>query len=220
MKQRKILGLLHTSAGLVSVFQKLCAERIPNIEVFNLVDDSLIKDVIAHGKLTAPTSRRVARHIESAEQAGADFVLVTCSSIGEAVEAAAPFCGVPLMRVDWPMAERAIELGPRIGIVATLSTTLAPTQSLIERRATALGKKILIQSDLCAGAFEALHQGDTVRHDAAVSAAISRLLQEVDVIVLAQASMARVVAQLPGEASRIPILSSPSLALERVATVM
>ena len=81
---------MHTSATLVPVFQTLCSAKLPGVEVFNIADDSLIKDVIARGKLTPKTARRVVEHIASAEAAGADFILVTCSSVGAAVEAAAP----------------------------------------------------------------------------------------------------------------------------------
>src|SRR4029450_2169270 len=87
---RKRLGLLHTSATLVPVFQKLCAEKLPGVDTFNIADDSLIKDCIARGTLTPLTARRVVKHLESAEQAGADVILVTCSSIGPAGEAGAP----------------------------------------------------------------------------------------------------------------------------------
>ena len=84
--KRKTLGLLHTSATLVPVFQQLCRAKLPDVEVFNLVDDSLIRDVIARGRLTPPTARRVVQHVASAEDAGADYILVTCSSIGRAVD--------------------------------------------------------------------------------------------------------------------------------------
>src|SRR6266542_3950668 len=134
MKGKK-LGLLHTSATLVPVFQKLCGEKLPGVEVFNIVDDSLIKDVIARGELTAKTARRVVDHIASAEAAGADFIMVTCSSIGAAVEAAVPLMGVPVLRVDQPMAQLAVQTGKRIGVVATLPTTLEPTADLIRRTA-------------------------------------------------------------------------------------
>src|SRR5258708_22348521 len=107
MKPKK-LGLVHTSATLVPVFQQLCAAKLPGVEIFNIVDDSLIKDVIARGELTAKTSRRAAAHIASAEEAGADFILVTCSSIGPAVETAAALSGVPVLRVDQPMADQAV----------------------------------------------------------------------------------------------------------------
>lgn len=65
------LGLVHTSATLVPVFAELCARHLPGVETFNIVDDSLIKNTIAAGRLTPGTARRVAGHIGSAEAAGA-----------------------------------------------------------------------------------------------------------------------------------------------------
>ena len=66
----------------------------------------------------------------SAQEAGADFILFTCSSIGPAVETAATLTDVPVLRVDQPMADKAVQLGKRIGVIATLSTTLEPTSDL------------------------------------------------------------------------------------------
>ena len=218
---RKRLGLLHTSATLVPVFQKLCAETLPaGVDVFNIADDSLIKDCIARGTLTPLTARRVLKHLESAEQAGADMILVTCSSIGSAVDAAAPLIGVPVLRVDQPMADRAVATGRRIGVVATLSTTLEPTAELVRRRAKDAGREIELTSRLCEGAFDALMSGDAARHDAMVGKALIELASRVDVIVLAQASMARVVDGLPAEARKIPILASPPLAIEHIASLL
>ena len=107
MPERK-LGLLHTSATLVPIFEQLCKAKLPGVSVFNIVDDSLIKDVIAHGQLRPPTARRVVQHVAAAEDAGADYILVTCSSIGAAVETAAGLASVPVLRVDQPMADHAI----------------------------------------------------------------------------------------------------------------
>src|ERR1051326_7672049 len=116
--KKKTLGLIHTSATLVPIFQQLCASKLPGVEVFNIADDSLIKNVIKCGKLMPDTARRVVQHVESAEAAGADFILVTCSSIGRAVEAAAGLVNVPVLRVDQPMADKAVQTGKRIGGVA------------------------------------------------------------------------------------------------------
>jgi len=205
---------------LVPVFAQLCKEKLPGVDVFNIADDSLIKDVIRRGELTPATARRVAGHIASAEAAGADYILVTCSSIGAAVETAATLTGVPVLRVDQPMADQAVETGRRIGVIATLPTTLAPTADLIRRWAAAAGKPIDLKSRLCEGAFDALMSGDAPKHDAMVAGALKELAAEVDVIVLAQASMARVVEGLAVEARRVPILASPPLAVEYLATVM
>lgn len=218
--KKKTLGLIHTSATLVPVFAQLCKTHLPNVDTFNVVDDSLVRAIGAKGALTADIARRVAAYISSAESGGADQILVTCSSIGPAVEAAAPFCAVPVLRVDQPMADQAVQTGKRIGVIATLPTTLNPTTDLVRRRAALAGKSIELTAKLCEGAFEALMSGDAAKHDTLVSAALRELSTQVDVIVLAQASMARVVDALPEADRRIPILASPPLAIAHLAKAM
>ncbi|WP_316814985.1 aspartate/glutamate racemase family protein [Pedobacter nyackensis] len=213
----KTLGLVHTSATLVPVFQKLCSDYLPGVNVFNIVDDSLIKDVINRNELTKLTSRRVVDHVASAETAGADFILVTCSSIGSAIETAAGLTGVPVLRVDQPMADLAVKTGKKIGVIATLPTTLGPTSDLVKRRAAVAGKEIELTSILCEGAFEALMGGEPEKHDEMVAKALVELSAKVEVIVLAQASMSRVVDGLPEAEKRVPILASPALAIQHIA---
>ncbi len=214
------LALIHTSATLVPVFQQLCKTHLPSVKTFNIVDDSLVSGIRAKGSLTADIARRVQAYVSSAEAGGADHILVTCSSIGPAVEASAKFSAVPVLRVDQPMADQAVKTGKRIGVIATLSTTLEPTSDLVQRRATAAGKQIELSSVLVEGAFEALMAGDSATHDTKVAAALRELSSKVDVILLAQASMARVVDTLPPEDKRIPILASPPIAIQHLATVL
>jgi Asp/Glu/hydantoin racemase len=195
----------------------LCAELLPGVETFNIADDSLIKEVIREGRLTPSVSRRVASQVISAAEAGADQIVVTCSSIGAAVEQAASLVNVPVLRVDRPMADLAIATGPRVGVAATLPTTLGPTVDLLQCRAKAAGASIELSPQLCEGAFEALMGGDAATHDDLVGAAIESLASRCDVVVLAQASMARVAAALRGVTT--PVLTSPRLAISFLAEV-
>lgn len=217
---RKTLALIHTSATLVPVFQQLCKAQLPNVDTFNIVDDSLVRAIGAKGALTADIARRVEAYITSAEAGGADFILVTCSSIGPAVEASAPFCAVPVLRVDQPMADGAVAAGRSIGVIATLPTTLIPTSDLVRRRAVLAGKEIELTSRLVDGAFSALMAGDAATHDSLVANALRELGAHVDVILLAQASMARVVDTLAAEDRRVPIFASPPTAIAHLATVL
>ncbi|TCC90040.1 Asp/Glu/hydantoin racemase [Pedobacter frigiditerrae] len=217
---KKTLGLVHTSATLVPVFQKLCSEYLPDVNVFNIVDDSLIKDVITRNELTKLTARRVVDHVGSAELAGADIILVTCSSIGAAIEASVALTSVPVLRVDQPMADLAVKTGKRIGVIATLPTTLGPTSDLVKRRAAIVGKEIELTSKLCEGAFDALMGGNPEIHDEMVAKALIELSSQVDVIVLAQASMSRVVDTLQESEKKVPILSSPTLAIQHIAQLL
>jgi Asp/Glu/hydantoin racemase len=184
-----------------------------------MLDESLIRNTISAGSLTKMTIRRLGMMIESAGQGGADVVLVTCSSIGEAVVAARTQFDFPILRVDEPMASAAIQMGARIGVAATLRTTLNPTIRLLEQTARSAGREIEIVPSLVEGAFEALIGGDAARHDQLLSDALVKLMTDVDVVVLAQASMARIAAQIekPGGT---PILSSPELAVRRARDLL
>jgi Asp/Glu/hydantoin racemase len=215
--KKKRLTLIHTSGVMIPVFSDLCRELLPEIEAIHMVDESLLKDIIKDGCLTKPTARRVVNHILSADQAGTNAILVTCSSIGKATEIGRELVEPLVMRVDEPMARKAIQIGKRIGVIATLPSTLNPTVDLIKRQGT---EDLQVTAKLCEGAFEAVISGDTAAHDKIVSEGILQLAGRVDVIVLAQASMARVAGILPTDKVKVPVLSSPRLAIEHLASVL
>lgn len=211
------LGLVHTSATLVPVFAELLLPFGPRVSGFNIVDDSLIKDVIHAGSLTPAVASRVVDQVGLAERAGADAILVTCSSIGEAVELSARLSRVPVIRVDQAMADRAVGIGGRVGVLATLPTTLGPTEKLVRRQAAEADKAVTVTARVCPGAFEALMAGDAATHDAIVGAAIREMQRGSDVVILAQASMARVAEALPTDDATAPVLASPPLAVASLA---
>jgi Asp/Glu/hydantoin racemase len=212
------LALLHTSPSLTPLFTSLCRKHLPQTEIFHMVDESLIQQTIAAGKLQKVTVRRLIGMVESAAAIGVDGVLVTCSSIGPATSMAARLFPFPVIRVDDAMAEKAVSQGRRIGVLATLRTTLEPTTALLREKSAAAGTPTQIQESLCEGAFEAVLAGDTETHDRMVTKALSELAAKVDLIVLAQASMARVLEQMPDPG--VPVLSSPELALLRTRELL
>ena len=216
----KRVAFVNTVTSLPAVFKSLVSELAPHIDVFNIVDESLLQDTIRNGVLSKTTTRRLVSYLVSAQDAGADLVMVTCSSIGPAADIGRSMVDIPVLRVDEPMADKAVASGLRIGVAATLSTTLTPTVSLIERKGCEAGKKLTVISKLCSGAFEALLAGDAGRHDSLVEAGLRELIPNVDVIVLAQASMARIVDALPPSEKVLPIYSSPRLAVEHLAQLV
>ncbi|MCJ7512957.1 MAG: aspartate/glutamate racemase family protein [Anaerolineales bacterium] len=217
----RTLVFVHTVPSLVDLFTRLSRELLPNdVEIWHIADEILLKVVLAQGGLSAFIHQRVAEHAVSAEHAGAAVVQLTCSSISPCAETARSRVRIPVLTVDEPMVDRALELGARIGVAATAPTTLRPTSDLLRARAQAAGKDVQIEARLAEGAYAALFGGDPSRHDAIVRQTIEDLLQRNDVVVLAQASMARVVEALPPETLACPILTSPRLALEHAARVL
>jgi Asp/Glu/hydantoin racemase len=212
------IGFVHTVLSLPATFTELAGELVPEAEVFHIADETLLSNTRREGKLTPATKRRVLGYVESAAEAGADLVVVTCSSIGPAVDASRDFLDVPVLRIDEPMADEAVRLGSRIGVVATLSSTLEPTAELVRQRAREAGKEVEVTARVCVGAFEALQAGDRDRHDELVREGLREVISGSDVVVLAQASMARVVETLDDVG--VPVLSSPRLAMQRVAELL
>lgn len=212
--------LIHTVVGLVPVFDGLLKKHLPGEKWSHVVDESLLKNTILEGKLTPQTRRRLLGHLWSAADGGADVLMVTCSSIGYGAEEARPFVSQPVLRIDEGMADEAVSSGSRIGVLATLSTTLDPTSALIHARSLAMDRKVEILPRLVDGAFEALSKGDTATHDARVAAELTNLARDVDVIVLAQASMARIASGMVEGTINIPVLSSPELGIKRLSSVL
>jgi len=216
----KQIALIHTSPSMIPVFKSLSDELLRGHKVFNMVDESLLCDIIGHGCCPPATAKRLAGHVMAADEAGADFILVTCSSMGRAVEASRALVSATVLRVDEPMADRAVQTGMRIGVIATLPSTLEPTAALIKSRAAAAGKEIQLITQVVEGAFDAVISGNGAKHDELVGAALRAMGKNADVIILAQASMARVVDSLPREHKPAPILSSPRSAVEHLASLV
>lgn len=215
MTPRRIC-LIHTAPLMVQLFTPLCRDWLPDVKVTQIINESMIKDTIEAGRVRQPTIDALHTFADACFKLGTELVMVTCSSIGPAVDLIQSRFQRPVLRVDEPMAEAAVARGQRIGVAATLLTTLEPTSELLRRKAREAGKQVELVECVCEGAFEAVMAGDADMHDLLVSKAMINKLGEVDVIVLAQASMARVADRLPPGALTAPVLSSPPLAMEYV----
>jgi Asp/Glu/hydantoin racemase len=214
------IAFIHTVTSLAGLFNDLSKELAPGVEVFHIADEMLLKVVLAQGGLTPFIFQRVADHVVAAERAGATVVQCTCSSISPCVDASRPLAGIPVLKIDEPMVNKALTIGSRIGIAATAPTTLKPTTELVYARAGALGKSVTVESVLCEGAYAALFSGDTQTHDQIVAQVLRDLMTRNDVIILAQASMARVAQTIPVNEQLVPIIASPRLAMEHLKTIL
>ncbi len=196
-----VLALLHTSPVHVPVFDALRDEDHPDLELRHTVDEELLTRARIAGPAAVAGEVRAA--LGRAVADGADAVLCTCSTIGGVAERAK--AGVPVLRVDRPMAAAAVAIGPRVTVVAALESTLAPTVALVEDEARAAGRPVTVRTLSADGAWARFEAGD--RHGfAAAVAATADSVTGADVIVLAQASMA------PAQrlvTTAIPVLSSP-----------
>ena len=185
---------LHTVTSLAGLFTDLSKELLPeDIEVIHIADELLLKIVLNQGRLSPAIYRRVAEYAIAAEQAGAVAFQCTCSSISPCVDTVRSLVSIPVLKIDEPMVDEALRLGNRVAVVATAITTLKPTTDLVQTRAADLGYSVQVEPVLCEGAYAAMLAGDLPAHDSIVRKYVMSLMDQHDVIILAQASMARVV---------------------------
>jgi len=199
---------IHTAFALVEPIKQLFREHLPNVKLNHIVDDSLIQEVIENNSVTPAVRKRLLGYYQAAADSGANFVFNCCSSVGDVAEMGRLMVPIPVFRIDYPMAVQAVTSARRIGVIATLPTTLAPTVSLLKRLAAEAGKDIVLVEGLAKGAFQAGQSGDSETHDKLIQEAAENIAGKVDLFVLAQGSMARMESRL-SEITGKPVLSSP-----------
>lgn len=215
----KTVYIVHTSLVSHADLMALFAEIIPEATVRNIVDDSLLADVMANGGITEKIVGRMCKYFEAAAANGADLIFNQCSSVGEAADIAARLVSVPVVKVDAAMAERAVGLGSRIAVVATVKSTMKPSCNLVRSAAAKAGKAVEVIECLVDGALDVLmKEKDRARHNALVLDAVRAAEPACDVIVLAQGSMTVLLPELG--AVKVPVLTSPRLGVERARRVL
>ena len=205
------LVMVHTVAGLIDLFDGLRNEIDPGVPVRHVVEAALLTDAIDEGALTDEIRARTRDALLEATE-GAALVLCTCSTVGPGADDAAAQAGVPILRVDRPMAEAAVQAGRRITVAATLATTIGPTADLVADAARRAGKEVEIDSVVFAEARARLVVGDSDGHERIIADSLHEAASSADAIVLAQASMTPALARCADIA--IPLLTSPRSGLE------
>ena len=192
---------------LIELVEREVKKQCGECELITLKDPSIIKEVAAANRVTTnPAARLISMYMDACLQ-GADAILNICSSVGEVADCAqdiAKYVGVPIVRIDEEMCREAVRQGQRIGVMATLSSTLNPTKNTVLRVAREMGKEVEMVDALVEGGFGL----DEEQFKALMSKYAQEIAPKCDVILFAQGSMAYCeedIAKLTGKV----VLSSP-----------
>jgi len=190
--KKPLIGLIHSTRLVVDPVHRVVASQCPDAEIFHIVDEGILKVLFGLGEINERITGWLGRLVDSAVETGADMAVLSCSSLSPAVNDVREKVSIPFLKIDEPMAEQAVRTSDRIGLVATNHTTPKPSTMLIEEVAQRFGKKVTVVPRVQADAFLKLNSGDIDGHDNVVVQAVEELLQETDVVILAQISIARV----------------------------
>jgi len=215
----KRIVLIHAVTAAIQPILDAFKKGWPEAEVSNLLDDGLTGALSREGGLTPLIVQRICDLATYAAGTGADGILFTCSAFTPAMDVARQRVTIPVLKPDEAMIATALEAGSRIGVVATLPAT-APTQAAqLYAAAAEQGKTIQVTTAAVPDALEALNAGDTASHDRLIAEAAVGLAPSVDVLCLAQFSMARA-RPLVKEKVGLPVLTSPSAAVARLRAIL
>lgn len=186
------VGLAYTSTTpeLIELVEMEVKKQLgEEVELISAQDPSILAEVRDLGYVSAaPAARLVEMYMKQVLE-GADAILNICSSVGEvadSVQDTARYLGVPIVRIDEEMCREAVRHGERIGVMATLPTTLHPTINTIHRVAREMGKKVETIDVLVDGAFGL----DQENFKKLMAEYAGKVADRVDVILFAQGSMA------------------------------
>jgi len=225
MSEKKRLFVLHTLPNFMEVNHRPYGipviESHPEIEIENMLDTSLLSETIAAGRVTPSVSSRILAYVQGAERAGADMLLLTCTSVDAGMKHVKEFSSLPTLCISEPMVRQALDLGTRIGIVGTVATSPASIIAPLRTTAATQGidpDSLTIPVEVAGGALEARVSGDNETHDRLVSTALMKLADEheVDAICFAQASMSAARHEDPG----VPVLKLGASAYAAAAEML
>lgn len=213
------IACIHTSNVSYYELKDLFTKTAPEVELFNIVDDSLLEEVKTVGHITPAIVSRMCSYFKIAESLGADLIFNQCSSVGEASDIAAKCVNIPVVKVDEAMAEKAVEIGTRIAVIATVASTVAPSSNLVRTKAKLAGKEVVVDEVLVDGALDILmKEKDVEKHNRLVLNAIDQASNDHDVIVLAQGSMTALLPYL--KETKVPVLTSPAMGVKKTVDVL
>ena len=222
MQKRKV-GVIHTFLYSVEDLKALFAEILPEVEMFNIIDDSLLREVLANGGPTPGVVRRMSQYAVLLESLGCECLLNQCSSVGEAADIAAKQISIPYVKVDKPMGKIAIaaamQAKKRVGVVATAHTTVGPSTRLVENTAAEMGADVTVSSCFAKGAYEALlNEGNKPKHDEILMNTVKEAAASNDAVLLAQGSMMSLLPKT--QDLGVPVLCSFRTGVEQIRGVL
>ena len=163
----KTLGIIHASHITITAMEPYIKKYIPDVQIMHLCDDTIQRDNIAGGPGVIPKVNyfKFAEYAHNLEEAKVDLILLACSTFNYAAELGRPLINTPIAQIDRPMYEKAVRTGKRIGLLATLETTVPSSERLMDIAADEAGITIKRKTVLCREAFTEYSKGNIKKHN-------------------------------------------------------
>lgn len=206
--------LLHATPVAMEPIRTAFAERWPEAETVNLLDDGLSLDRARETTLSEVLIDRFVDFGLYGKNTGADGILITCSAFGPAIDRLIGKVPVPVLKPNEAMFRAALLAGKRIGMLATFGPAVATMTDEFNEFVAETGSSATLSTVLVPDAIDLLKGGDVAAHNRLV-AARAHELEECDAIMLAHFSTSRA-ADAVRQIVSVPVMTAPHAAVDRM----
>jgi len=226
----KRLGLINAATWITlwcDYFGKL---YLPGVQLINASNDAVqlnFTRAFDVGEPCPPQSNidafaRMARDL--VELGRVDAILITCSTMNRSYPAVVQAVRVPVVPIDLPMMQAAVQHGGKILVVATLSTTVNSTLTLLRETAQQLNQPADCVGVTVQDAWRRLSEGDLVAHNELLARAIRDTVarEKIGCVVLAQLSMSVFALSYPDPIAEfgVPVFNSGQCGFQRMREIL
>jgi aspartate/glutamate racemase len=212
------VALVSSTRAVFGPMEAAFREVFPEAQILHLLDETLIEDFRREGGLSPHSRRKALQMALTAQEAGVEGILVTCSTLSPSVDDFRPFLRIPIVKIDEPVIEEVVQKAEKIGLLATAETVLKSVEPLVAKKALEAGRQIAIRPFIKTDVWHLL-QKDPAGFYRAIADAAAEAAQECDAVILTQVSIA------PGrefveEKLRPKIYASPTYAVQAIRKIL
>ena len=198
--------MIHAIAESIPPVRLAFDEEFPEAEVINVLDESLLVDF--DDQLTPDLRRRITNIIGYCQDNKADAIGLACSVYAPVVESAKDLVHVPLVSSYGPVMANAVTAGPRIGLIASVASTMRDSKYYLHLAADEADVEIEPQLCLAEDLITVMRTEGQSGLERRLEEEVLKIASKVDVVLLTQFSFAAALAHLE-KVSPIPVLSAP-----------
>lgn len=207
------IGVIHATPLSLRPLTEAMDTEFPSAVVRHVLDDSLMTDLRAAGRLTSELEQRMERLIEHLTVDHVDALQFACSGYVPVVDRAAARLDIPVRKPDEAMYRELTTAGhDHIGILATVQPALDLAERQLHGLLDAAGSNTRVTTRCVPEAMDAAQSDDDDELTRLLALAVTELAEDgASVVAFAQYSMSPVAAAVADHTS-VPVVTGPRAA--------
>ncbi len=183
------IALISSTRAVFASLETAFKDEFPEAQILHLLDETLLEDFRRDGGISPRSRRKALEMAVTAQGAGVDGILVTCSTLSPSVDDFRPFITLPIVKIDEPVIKKVVRVAEKIGLVATAETVLKSVEPLVMEKARQNSRKVSLRK-FVKGDLGPMLQRNADAFYGEIGKVASQAARECDAVILTQVSIA------------------------------